>query len=223
MSKLISFLAIVTFLSFLGCGTGSNPDHVLELSGRTHTFEMELADFTRIEAGYAFDVEIRQAESFSVVLEVDESLVPYLDVETDGNILFLLLDSEQPYNLQGECLKAIVDMPAVESIVLKDAARASGNVDVESLSVAMTDASSVELTGSASYLELNQGSASQATLIDFPVKDVHATLEGASYAAVHATESLFAILSGASQLTYTGDPEDVDIAISGASQAEPEN
>jgi putative autotransporter adhesin-like protein len=221
MSKSKSLLALFAMVIMSGCYVDNIEGADVQLSGRVLTIEKDLAGFTSIEAGYAFDVEIRQADTFDVVLEIDEALIPYLDVSRRGDSLSLLLEPGHRYELEGDCLLATVYMPTVENITLSGASRLSGHLGVETLEVDMSDASAIELSGSASDLQLTESGACAVELSAFPVANAKANLSGASIATINVTNSLRASASGASHLTYLGNPADVDVSVSDAARIDP--
>jgi len=83
--------------------------------------------------------------------------------------------------------------------------------------VAQPEASRSSLTGSASDLAIAASGASCVELDNFPVNNADVTLSGASRGTVNLDGRLDADLSGASKLSYIGEPTMGDINTSGGS------
>jgi hypothetical protein len=77
--------------------------------------------------------------------------------------------------------------------------------------------STLELTGTAQDGVLAVDGASTVKLGAYPLLNANVTLSGASHATVHPHGRLNADVSGASHLTYIGDPMLGDIVTSGGS------
>ena len=55
--------------------------------GNLKTEEMVFSDFTEVEVGWAFEVNITQSSSYSVVISADEKIFDNVLVTQTGNIL----------------------------------------------------------------------------------------------------------------------------------------
>jgi hypothetical protein len=222
-----------------GCMIGSAQ---LTGSGRTVTRDYDFSDFTRIEAGYAFEVDVQQGDSYSVEVTVDDNLEQYLDVTQDGDTVRLRLKPSVRFSLNRVTLRAGITLPTLEGLDLSGATRAtvSGFESQENLDVqvsgastlrgditsgdarfGISGASTVTLDGAAGNLDLEASGASTANLEDFPVTDARVNANGASRAVVNVSGELNAEASGASSVRYTGDPATVRADASGASSIEP--
>jgi len=56
-------------------------------SGTLDTQEMDFSDFTRVEVGYAFEVEIVRSDSYTVSITADDILFEYVQVSKEGETL----------------------------------------------------------------------------------------------------------------------------------------
>ncbi len=81
----------------------------------------------------------------------------------------------------------------------------------------LSGASKVELAGSATDIVIEASGASGVELAGFPVNNANVKLSGASQATVNLDGRLDADLSGASRLSYTGEPTLGNISTSGGS------
>jgi hypothetical protein len=256
MKKAIVAVLVAVLLTsglLVGCVEGGAPG-----SGNLLTQEFEFSDFTRVEVGSAFQVEIAQADSYRVSVTADDNLFEYIQVSKEGETLKIglkLLPLRPLFNT----LRAEISMPQIDDLGLSGATRgtvsgfnSTENLDIEVSGASSLDlvemsagdiklelsgasrvsgnitasgdarfelsgASSVELQGSANDMLIEASGASQLGLDIFPVANADVELSGASRATVNLDGRLDADLSGASRLSYMGEPTMGDIHTSGGS------
>ena len=110
-----------------------------------------------------------------------------------------------------------VDVEAGNSrLEISGASRLIGKMKVTDAEFTLSGASRVELQGSVNKVVLNAWGASHLNLADFIINDADIHLEGASQATVNTQGVLDIDLSGASRLSYTGNPRLRDVNIFGA-------
>lgn len=93
----------------------------------------KLSAFTSIEAGYEFEITVKQSENYKVEWAVDEIVADLVKINQQGSVLRLGFDSkgmtkEQKKHYKGKeapklTLKAVVYTPSLESITLADNAK----------------------------------------------------------------------------------------------------
>jgi hypothetical protein len=196
----IAFVIVMSMFSFVtGCTSGIEP--AVTGSGKLRTWDIDYGDFTKIEVGYAFDVDIAKADSYLVRITADEKLYDYLDINRRGDTLFIAL--EPKYNYVNIALKATIHLPDLHKLRLSGASKARVRGFSSSHSM------DFDLSG-ASYLDLR----------DTKAKDTDFTLTGASHVSgsIAMADGSFD-LSGASVLELEGSAYDVSIEASGASHA----
>jgi hypothetical protein len=227
-------------------------------SGNLVTQEFNFSDFTRVEVGNAFEVEIVQADSYRVSITADDNLFEYIQVSKAGETLKISLKL-LPLRPLFTTLRAEITMPQLYGLGLSGATHgtvsgfsSTENLDIEvsgASSLDMSDiaagdtrfavsgaskasgditasgnaqlnlsgASSVQLQGSASDVVIDASGASRVELDNFPVDNADVTLTGASRATVNLDGRLDANLSGASKISYIGEPTMGDVRTSGGS------
>jgi hypothetical protein len=202
--KVIPYVALIIIMGILaglaGCIPGVGP--TVTGSGKLASRDFDYRDFTKVEAGYAFDVEIAAADSYIVRITTDDNVYDYLDVGKSGDTLYIRL--KPGYNYMNITRKAIIHMPDLES------ARLSG-------------ASQAEVDGfsSSHTVDFNLSGASQVDIKNMKAGNTNFELSGASRASggIEMADGRFD-LSGASSLELEGSAGDVDIHASGASRVE---
>jgi len=244
-------MALLTSGLLAGCGGVT-----ITGSGNLKTEIFNLSDFTRVEVGTAFEVEVVQSGSYSVEVTVNDNLFKYVDVSREGETLKISLTT---VTLLGpKTLKAKVAMPELRGLDFSGATRgtvsgfsSTKNLDIEVSGASTVDlvemsagdakfevsgaskvtgditigdaefdvsgASTVQLEGSASDIVAEVNGASHVKLAGFPVNNANVNLGGASTGTVNTAGRLDADLSGASKLSYIGEPTMGNINTSGGS------
>jgi len=216
----------------------AGPRETLKGSGKVITKEINVADFSRVEAGQAFLVEIVKGDAFSTKITIDDNLFPEVMVVKEGTTLRIGFNTKKSISQQGPS-KVSVTMPHLEGIKLSGASKATlkgfdsakefaaklegasqlaGDMKAAKVNLALTGASKVKLQGSAKEGTLSATGASVLDLKDYNLASADARLSGASKATVTVLEKLDYNLSGASQLTIRGNPTLGKKGLSGASR-----
>jgi hypothetical protein len=195
-SKILACLALLIIMSTSFITAGCD---VVTGSGKTSTFDMAFDNFSKIEAGYAFDVEVTRADSYLIRITIDENLYEYLKISKSGNTLYIGLKSGHHYTKMTQ--KAVVTLPDLHRLELSGAAEAV----VSGFST--THDMFFELSG-----------ASQMELDNLEAADAYFNLSGASEVTgiLNIADGEFD-LSGASSLELEGSADDIIIEASGAS------
>jgi len=207
------------------------------------TVQEDLSGFSKIDASSAFQVSITQSEDYSVVITVDEKVVPYLDVTVQGDTLRIAVRPGLTLGIGAFPLNAKVSMPRLTGLELSGATRTSitgfksgenldanvsgasqltGDVEAGNVRFGISGASRMTLQGKGQSMNLDASGASQANLQDFQVGNADVQVSGASRATVNATGKLNVDASGASQVRYGGSPALGTVKSSGSSSIQPQ-
>jgi len=209
----------------MACDGGSGTSGTIKGSGNPATQQKDFSDFARIDASSAFSVEIVRSSSYSVSITVDDNLIQYINVSKSGDTLnlsiasgsysFTSLKAEitmpelRKLKLSGACHATIEGFSSSQDLVvdLSGASRATGDMEAGDAEFKISEASSVELDGSAVDIVVDASGASHAELGGFQVTNADVRLSGASEGTVKLDGTLDADLSGASHLGYIGNPQ----------------
>jgi len=191
-------LIIGVLTGVTGCIPGVGP--TVTGSGKLASWDFDYRDFTKIEAGYAFDVEITEADSYLVRITADDNLYEHLDISKSGDTLYIRLKPN--YNYMNITRKATINLPDLESLGLSGASEAKVGSGFSS-----SHAVDFDLSG-----------ASNADIGNMKAGNTNFQLSGASKASgsVEMADGRFN-LSGASSLELDGVASDITIGASGAS------
>jgi hypothetical protein len=235
--KFLSLIVIVLLLA--GCcavpfGTQ------LAASGPLVTKDYDLGNFTAVNAGSAFQVEITRSDKYSVSVTVNQSLVERLDVGVSGNTLHLSL--KPGYGITGAAtMRAKVTMPELTGLDVSGASQTNvtgfnsdktlktqvsgasslgGDLTCGDAQFNVSGASKVQLKGSAQDLKVEASGASNVDLSNFTSKNTAVSASGASKVNVAPSGTLNVEASGASTVRYIGEPAKLKTNTSGASSVE---
>jgi hypothetical protein len=208
-----------------GVGSDSKRDqHAIIGSGRIVVIVFDFRDFRKIYLSQAFKATIRKSSSYSVRVEVDDNIQQYLVAHQSADAISIGLEDN---SYQNTTMNITIEMPDVSyieasgaasirfdalvldhpmEIVSSGACSIGGNLVVSEITLNLTGSSSVELTGSATALNVYGTGATQLSLFDFPVKSCKAVLTGGSVSNVRVSDYLEVNLTGGSVFRYKGDP-----------------
>jgi len=191
-------------------------------SGKLDTRDMDFNDFTVVDVGYAFEVDITQSSSYSVSITMDDNLFDYLQASKTGERLIIRLKAG--YSYRSVTSRAKITMPDLHELGLSGATRctAEGFSSSHRFIAALSGASSLSMVDmSAGDTEIEVSGASRVTGGVTVSGDVQFDVSGASTVELDgAANDLVAEVSGASNLELSDFPVDnADVGLSGASRA----
>ena len=189
-----------------------------------------------MDISHTFDVDIIQSQTYSLVIFVDDNIEQYLIVEERGDTLVLGLEEGRSY--VNVTLRAQISMPELSALELSGASmvkfaqfessdpfelvssgasEVEGDIDAGDVTIKLSGASDIRLEGEGGDLLLDSSGASHVNLAGFVVQDATLELSGASDVSVNANGELNVDASGASEVTFFGEPLLGDISTSDAS------
>lgn len=208
MKKLLLVLTVVLLAS--GCrmmGVRGNGNIVTE--------EREISAFEILDVGGAFNVEIVSGKSPYLKIQAEENLIPLIRTEIKGDKL--VISSRKNLNPRKE-LKIYIEVPDLKVADVSGASRVNAeNVSTGKFAVYASGASHVTITGKTDKLLVEASGASHINTYEFTADEVKADVSGASSVKVFAKNSIVSEASGASHISYKGDPQKVITDVSGAS------
>jgi Putative auto-transporter adhesin, head GIN domain len=235
--KFLSLIVVVLLLS----GCCALPFGMqLVASGPLVTKDYDLGNFTAVNAGSAFQVEITRSDKYGVSVTVNENLVERLDIGVSGSTLHIGLKSG--YGISGAAtMRAKVTLPELAGLDLSGASHTTvsgfnsdrslktqvsgastlgGDLTCGDAQFDVSGASKVQLTGSAQDQSVEASGASTVDLSNFASKNTVVSASGASKVSVAPSGTLTVEASGASAVRYSGEPAKLKTNSSGASTVE---
>lgn len=184
-------------------------------SGHMATEVRELRDFTSVDVGSVFQVEVTAQSEFHVEVEADDNLLKYIETEVRNGELHISLDKGVKTS---NPLRVRIGAPNIERLEASGATKVFiSNVKNSKLEVDTSGASKIELSGETSQLIVDVSGASKINAADLKAVDAVVDASGASSVSVNVSGELRSEASGASNINYAGDPANVVKKTSGAS------
>ena len=198
-------------------------------SGNLVTKDYDFGDFTIVEVGGGFEVEINQSDSYSISITADDNLFEqrmlflqfdHIEVSKSGNTLRIGLKLGYTYDFL--TLRAIITTPDLQELQLSGGTHGivGGFSSSHDFVLELSGGSAIVLQGAADSLLIGASGGSQLELSDFQVHDASVSLSGGSRATINLDGRLDADLSGGSHLWYMGEPTMGDIQTSGGSSVQ---
>lgn len=196
--------------------------------------EFNETDFDRLEIGDALHIDVEQGNFFEISVRGDRRNVNDLEVFKEGSTLIVRFDEQE--NRRYDTYVTIT-MPSIAAANFSGASssRISGFDDLTKFdfylsgaSVSQIDivanefdavisgASVLNARGSASSFDVEVSGASVLKAFNLPVVTADVLATGASHASLTVADKLNAVASGASSVTYRGNPT-VTSDVSGSS------
>lgn len=200
-----------------------------------------VANFTRIEASNAFSIDYTSGSSASAVIEAPDDIIQLiqinenngtLEISLTGNVnnvghpikIHLQSASLESVNLQGACEMELLSNLNGNNfqVDLSGASSFHGTIYMKEVTMNLKGASNAQLEGVTNKLTAEISGASTLDADKFSSANTNVEANGASNASVQADSSLDANATGASTISYKGNPVRLDKSSSGAGNVEKE-
>ncbi|MFH1775569.1 MAG: head GIN domain-containing protein [Chloroflexota bacterium] len=218
MKKLVitvMLLAVATTITS-GCAQPAT------INGSKHviTKQLDFSDFTAVEVGSAFEVEISRSDTYSTAITADDNLFAFIKVSQVGETLKIHLDPI--HSGRFATLKAIITMPNLYALRLSGATTGSttGFNSSHEFDLSLSGASSLDIdmeTGNSSI----QATGASTVKGNMKVQNAEFRVSGASRVDLDGSASNVELqASDASKLDLANFPfNSGNIKLSGASEA----
>lgn len=171
-------------------------------------------DFRGVEVGGVFEVEITAGKGFSVEVFADDNLLKHITTEVRDGVLKISsskrLKSESPIRVR-------VSAPNIERIEASGASKVDvAGVSNSELRIGSSGASRIRVAGATDLLNVEISGASHIDADGLTSRTAEVDASGASHVTVSVSDKLDAHATGASSVSYTGNPARVEKDSSGA-------
>ena len=228
------FTLSFAFLILMSC----NIDSIESIEGSSTIIKKkyDLQDFDAIELSNSFDVEVIQSDEFKVLLECNENIFEYVNIEIEDNKL--VAELEGIHSFSNTTLKLKVYLPELKEIEssgacsidfeefhtdklqidLSGASYVIGELFVANqMVIEASGASEIKLNGKVKNLELDFSGASEFEGKNFIVANAFVLdASGASSITTTVNGTLDIEVSGASDVDHYGKGKVINEDISGA-------
>lgn len=240
MQKFVTHFALLIILGLIST-TSYGCRNFPEPRGQENPVKEErnIANFTKLDIGGAFEVILSQGDQIKLVVEAEADELK--DIKTEVNGSTLKIYTESTWNPRYHEMKIYLTFTELEEVGFSGAVEVtsagtlsftdlelnvSGATEIElSLTASKLDAefsgaSEIDLTGKATSGRFELSGASDFNAEDLEFQDLSVEVSGASDARVWATGTLNIDASGASTIRYKGNPR-ISLDESGASSVKP--
>lgn len=227
MKNLIFLLA--ASLIFMSCDSISG-------NGKVRDENRDISEIQTVKTSGSIDVEIKEGNNYSLVVENDENLLPYIITEVNNGVLNI--HYKNGYSIMNDHAKAIVTAPSLNKLVTSGSGDISSNGTIKSnqqLEIntsgsgdvnATVDAPSVKVTGSGSGdislsgrtkdFECKISGSGDVKCGNLKSENAAINVAGSSDVHVFASVSLKVNVTGSGDVTYSGNPASPEIHIAGS-------
>ena len=199
----------------------------------TSTQTYGYTDFTRVEVGYGFQVELVQSNSYSISITVPTASFNFVQVSKEGETLVISLTE----TFRGT-KKAEITMPSLTGLTLGGGSHGNitgfksantldidlsggshlkGDIKAGDTGFNLSGGSHVTVSGSGVDVTFNISGGSHANLGNFTVENADLKATGGSHATINVGSSLDAVVAGGSHVSYKGSPSIGHTDVSGGS------
>ncbi|MCL2604075.1 MAG: DUF2807 domain-containing protein [Defluviitaleaceae bacterium] len=202
----LSLLILTASVLLTGCINVGGSVRTVRGTGNMVTYTIDAADFTAIEMDGAYNMTFRQADAFSVTLEIQSNLYRHVEIGAERGVLTINSDrnfSTTPANTP----RLIISAPDLNSLDISGAANADITLDTDRLNVGIAGAAKLTLEGSVNRLNIAAAGATSVNAFDFTANAVTVNVAGAGNVDVYASETLDVTISGAGRVRYDGNPD----------------
>ncbi|MEQ8926157.1 MAG: PspC domain-containing protein [Fulvivirga sp.] len=184
-----------------------------DYSNRDYDRTFKLDPFDRLEVEGAYTMYIEKSSEYGVYLVGPDDLVDRIRVDQDGeDVLITILDYNEDFNitLDRDAVKIIVKTPGLTNLEVTGATQAymsnfnlkrlkidllgasslKADILVDDLTVELTGASELDITGRGNYMRADAMGASNIDAFGFKVKDAKLEAEGVSSIKAYVTDNV---------------------------------
>ncbi|HEX8746816.1 MAG TPA: head GIN domain-containing protein [Pyrinomonadaceae bacterium] len=212
MKRTVCLLALAFVMT--GCGALKWSGKGTNGSGVIKTEKREVGAFSSVDVSGAYEVEIVCQKQPGLEVEGDDNILPLVQTYVKNSTLYIT--SEKGFNVK-RAIKVRVSTNNIDGVSSSGASQITiDGVKNEQLMIETSGASKIDASGETKSVEIESSGASKVDVRDLRAARVKVSLSGAGHANIYASEEVNADVSGASSVTYYGDPKVVNKSVSGA-------
>ncbi|MGD9799908.1 MAG: head GIN domain-containing protein [Parvularculaceae bacterium] len=168
----------------------------------------EVQDFSAIEIGGAYELDVAVGGEYSLMLEGPEDEMARAEVSVKNGALVL---SSKKHRGDRDGVKATVTMPALERLSVSGVVDADiRGVDAGVFKVNLSGVGEVDVAGRCNTLHARVSGVGELDAKSFECASVDVSLSGMGEASVYARDRAKAEVSGMGEINIYGSPKTVD-------------
>lgn len=220
MKTLLTVLLVVPVLVlFSSCDT-EDPGPLQE-----QTREYAIIDFDQLEMGSGFNIRVEESNTFGIRAEGDRRNIQDLEVFKSGTTLIIKYDEQserrhqtfitigmpalRKVNFSGGSVSVVSGFESDETLdfILSGGSVCQLDAGYRAIDLSVSGGSVMKLHGLGDELRADVSGASTLSAFDYPVRMAELVLTGASVARLTVSDHLTVNASGASKVSYRGNPQ----------------
>jgi len=197
--------------------------------------DRKVGNFEAVSVGYGIDLYLHQSDKTSVSVKAKKEVMEHIITEVKNGTLVIKVDN---WKRAKGSMDVTIHVPTLKEISASGGSdvygkgswkmddlkiSVSGGSDLEmdltanEMVCSASGGSDINLKGSASKIKISCSGGSDVEAKNFMVKHCEVSASGGSDVEIYAKESIDASASGASDITYKGNPSQVKVQSSGSS------
>ena len=197
----------------------------------------EISGFTGISVAGPFQLTVQQGNTFSVSVEADENLMPYIEIHQTGNNLEI--KEKDGYNLRGtKGLRVTVLMPEINRLsiagsgiiqttsgikntgtiecTIAGSGKINAELDAPEIKVEIAGSGTANLSGQTRKMDISISGSGDCLSENLKTEDCDISIGGSGTAKVFASSSLDISIGGSGNVYYAGKPQNIKKSIGGS-------
>ncbi len=188
-------------------------------SGDAASENRDVRGFKAIDVSSSFEVVITAQKDFSVTVEADDNILPLIETEVRRGVLRIECSRRVSPKTP---MKIIISAPDIENIETSGAANVIlYSIKNSGLHIDSSGASKILVTGETAKLVVEVSGATKIDAEGLISENADIDTSGASQVLVNVSNSLRTDASGASKITYSGSPRELDTKKRGVASVSP--
>lgn len=228
-------ILLIASICFISCDSISG-------NGNVRNEKRDISNINAVKTSGSIDVEINSGDTYSLTVENDENLIPYIVTEVNNGVLDI--HYKNGYSIMNDHAKVIVTVPTLDKIitsgsgdistngVIKSAneiemnTSGSGNIkaeiDAPSVKVSGSGSGDIELSGRTKDFNCRISGSGDIKCSNLKSENADIHVSGSSDVHVFASVSLKVNVAGSGDVYYSGNPPNPEIHIAGSGTVQAE-
>ena len=185
-------------------GNSQNYGDCLRGNGTIKKEQRSLKGFKKITVNGVFNLSIRQQQDFVVEVSCDANLYPHIQTQKVNDTLEIGTEQSICPKLPIRIRIGLPEFLELKSLGTDDIS--ISNLDNKQFVVTVEGSSDIEIEGQTQTFTLNLDGSGDVDASGFRAQTVLVTADGSGDAIVHANKEIKAVLDGAGDVTYRGNP-----------------
>lgn len=234
MKSLKFLLAVTLLISISASCVDAQWRRTVRGEGPVVKENRQASPFDGVKVSTGIDVYLSQGNSHSITVEADENLHEYIRTEINAGVLNVYSDA----NIREAKMKRvyvtmkdisllrttsagdIIGETPVKGEAIELGASSAGDIRLEvhanDLEINISSSGNIRLTGEADVMNADLSSAGDLEAFGLVVKEADVNVSSAGDAQINVTDKLVARASSAGDISYQGNPKQVDARSSSA-------